>query len=349
MNRAKEFQTQCPIPLPPGSRVLLGHGSGGKLTRDLIKNIFSPFLSDPLIARGEDSAVLDAGGCDVMTTDSYVVQPLFFPGGDIGMLAVNGSVNDLAVMGAEALYLSLGFILEEGFELEKLAQIAQSISKAAKRSGVRIVAADTKVVEKGKADGVFINACGLGKNLFKVRPSYEQIQEGDVILVSGDIGRHGMAIMSARQGLEFENPPTSDCAPLLPLVRAWGDAGAEIHCMRDLTRGGLATALKELADSSAKTFQIHEKEIPVEPVVRGACEILGIDPLYVANEGCLVAFFPEHKAEEQLAVAKKTGFLKARIVGRVIQGEPGRVMLKHEIGSTRLLELLTGDPLPRIC
>ena len=289
----KDFQMSCPIPLKDHARILLGHGSGGKLTHDLISSVFAPAFDNPFLRQAHDGAMLDLSGQRIaVTTDSYVVQPLFFPGGDICHLAVYGSVNDLAMCGSRPVYLTAAFILEEGFEIASLVRIVNSMKEAAAQCRVSIITGDTKVVEKGKADGVFINTTGIGMLEHHLTIAPQSIQENDAIILSGDIGRHGIAIMAAREGLQFETDIQSDAAPLAGPVLELIKRGAKIHCLRDLTRGGLATALVELASASGLGMHIQEREVMVMPQVRGVCEILGLDPFFVENEGRFICFVP---------------------------------------------------------
>ncbi len=347
----KEFQMCCPLPLRQHARILLGHGSGGSLTHELIEKVFAPAFDNPLLRQSHDGAVMELSGKRVaMTTDSYVVQPLFFPGGDIGELSVYGSVNDLVMCGARPLYLSAAFILEEGFEIESLCRIVDSMKDAAMECGVSIITGDTKVVEKGKGDGVFINTTGIGvfEHDLKIAPS--SIREGDAIILSGDIGRHGMAIMTSREGLTFDSQIESDAASLIRPVMELFNRGVQVHCLRDLTRGGLATSLVELAQSSGFRMHIYEHEIVVSRQVRGACEILGLDPLYVANEGRFVCFVPTSEVPETLEALKKYPESKnACCIGQVCKEADRRVVLENLIGTTRILDMLPGQLLPRIC
>ncbi|MFA6109097.1 MAG: hydrogenase expression/formation protein HypE [Candidatus Latescibacterota bacterium] len=341
----------CPVPLRDYPRVLLAHGGGGRLMADLIERIFLPAFDNPYLRRQHDGAVVPLAGVRVaLSTDSYVVSPLFFPGGDIGTLAVNGTVNDLAMCGARPLYLTAGFIIEEGLPMEQLTRVAGSMRRAALAAGVALVTGDTKVVERGKGDGLFINSAGIGLVAGDLEIGPERVVPGDAILLSGDVGRHGVAIMARREGLEFESTVTSDCAPLAGPVLALLEAGIEVHCLRDLTRGGLATALVEITESAGLTTAIQEQEIEVTAEVQGACEILGLDPLYVANEGRFVAFVPEAEADrarEILAADPVTA--GARIVGRVIDRGAGGVVLENRFGTRRALDRLSGEQLPRIC
>ncbi|MFZ0888822.1 MAG: hydrogenase expression/formation protein HypE, partial [Candidatus Binataceae bacterium] len=301
-----DFALSCPTPSGAPARVQLAHGGGGRAMRDLISRVFLPAFANAALDARHDSAVLRLGAATVaFTTDSYVVSPLFFPGGDIGTLAVYGTVNDLAMAGARPAYLSAGFILEEGFELGTLGRVVASMREAARKAGVELVTGDTKVVDRGKGDGVFINTAGIGLVPGGVRVAPARVQPGDAILLSGDIGRHGIAIMSVREGLEFESPIESDCAPLSGPVGALIEAGIDVHCMRDLTRGGLAAALNEIAADAAVGITIDERSISVCEPVRGACEIMGLDPLYVANEGRFIAIVAACDADRALAAMRK--------------------------------------------
>lgn len=328
-------------------KILLGHGSGGKLMHELLKRYFLPFFS---IQEPTDAAILERiEGRLAFTTDSYVVTPLFFPGGNIGDLAVNGTVNDLSMMGAIPLYLTAGFIIEEGFPLEDLERILHSMSEAAQRAAIRIVAGDTKVVEKGKADGLFINTSGVGiiPDGVEIGPKY--IKPGDRVIISGPVGNHGISIIAKRNGLSFEQPLESDTKPLSSMVRKLLRESINIHAMRDPTRGGLATTLKEIALERGLCIEIEENKIPVLPQVRGACEILGFDPLYVANEGVMVIFVPDEDSEKTINILKSSGEIFASIIGIVKDRPEGTVLLKTIIGGTRLIDMLSGEQLPRIC
>ncbi len=341
----------CPISPSRKDTIQLAHGGGGKMTRQLIDEIFRPAFENSELETDHDGAILEFDqGSLAMTTDSYVVQPIIFPGGDIGSLAVYGTANDLAMCGARPLYLSAGFILEEGLPMATLQTVVNSMKEAARQAEVRIVTGDTKVVPKGKGDGIFINTAGVGRreHSFTIHP--ESVRSGDVVLLSGDVGRHGMAVMAAREGLGFENPIKSDCAPVSRLALKLLDAGIELHCMRDLTRGGLATALVEIAETADLSIRVDEKAIPVQESVQGACEILGFDPLYVANEGCFVAFVSEGDADNALAIMRDDPLgRQAGAIGRVERSPRKSVILTTRIGSTRLLDLLSGEQLPRIC
>lgn len=343
----------CPLPVSKHPNILLAHGGGGKLMHQLIENEFLQTFQNPLLDKRHDGAVFNLGKTKLaFTTDSYVIQPLFFPGGDIGALAVNGTVNDLAMCGARPLYLSAGFILEEGLPVETLRAIIKSMRQAADSAGVQIITGDTKVVDKGKGDGIFINTAGIGIIEHDLPIGPASIQTGDAILLSGDIGRHGMAIMAVREGLAFESVIASDCAPLADLVLSLIGAGIKIHCLRDLTRGGLASALVELAEASQTAMEIDENLIPVREDVQGACEILGFDPLYVANEGRFVAFVPPADVELALHLMRKHPLgVGASLIGSVnTRADIGcKVSLKTKIGATRLVDMFSGEQLPRIC
>lgn len=348
---ATEFQLSCPTPISQYPQVLMAHGGGGRLMQQLIEQVFVSAFASPQLNERHDGAVLDPAGRRIaFTTDSYVVRPLFFPGGDIGTLAVNGTVNDLAMCGARPRWLSAGFILEEGLPIETLRRVVASMQVAAAAAGVEFVTGDTKVVEKGKGDGLFVNTAGVGilEHDRIIQP--RAVRPGDAVLVNGDLGRHGMAILSVRQGLEFESPIESDCAPLADLVLALLAAGLEVHALRDLTRGGLTAGLNEIATTGGVQIDIDEAAVPVNEAVRGACEILGFDPLYVANEGRLVAFVPEAEAPRALEIMRgfSTGAGAVRI-GTVTAGTPGLVTVQSRIGVRRVLDLLTGEQLPRIC
>jgi hydrogenase expression/formation protein HypE len=329
-------------------KILLGHGSGGKLMHQLIREHFSSAFG---IEGSGDSALVEVPSTRLAyTTDSYVVTPLFFPGGNIGDLAVNGTVNDLAVSGAEPLYLTTGFVIEEGFLLSDLKAIVSSMAAAAKSAGVRIVAGDTKVVNKGKADGIFINTSGIGVVPEGREISGSRIKAGDVIIISSEIGSHGVAVMSERNGLTFDPPIFSDTCALNVLVRTMYEAATEIHFMRDPTRGGLATTLKEAAIESGLCARIKEQLLPVPRGVRGACSLLGLDPLYVANEGVLIAIVDKAVAEPVLNVMRRHEFGRhARIIGEIVETPTGGVLLETAIGGTRIIDMLQGEQLPRIC
>jgi hydrogenase expression/formation protein HypE len=343
------FSPNCPAPLFGRDVIDLAHGGGGRLTRQLIETVFRPAFAEAPDDLTHDGAVLDfSGGQLAFTTDTYVVRPLFFPGGDIGSLAVFGTVNDLAMCGAEPLWLSVGLVLEEGFAIADLRRIVDSMGAAARLAGVHLVTGDTKVVERGKGDGLYVNTSGIGRVVVPSPVSPQRVRPGDAVLVSGDLGRHGIAIMAARDGLGFETALISDCAALAAPVRQLIDAGIPLHCLRDLTRGGLATALVEIALAGAVTIRLDEAAIPVCDAVRGACEILGLDPLYVANEGRFVALVPAADARFTLDILRALD-PAAALVGRVEAAGTGGTLLLDTIGGTRALDLLTGEQLPRIC
>ncbi len=343
--------SSCPLPIADYPRILLAHGGGGRLMHRLIDDIFAVSFAELSLESGHDSAVLDRpGGRIAMTTDSYVVDPLFFPGGDIGSLAVYGTVNDLAMCGSRPLYLSVGFILEEGFETALLWNIAQSMRRAAKESEVNIVTGDTKVVDRGHGHGVFINTAGVGMLEHENRIAPDRIRVGDRIIISGDIGRHGTAIMAVREGLSFESEIVSDCAPLHKAVRSLLSAGVDVHCLRDLTRGGLATSLVELAESSGLELRIHETAVPVCDEVSGACELLGFDPMYVANEGCFAGIVAERDADRAVDILRREhGMTESVVIGDVIDAESGRALVRNALGVDRVIQMLSGEQLPRIC
>ena len=367
----------CPAPLQNYPHILLAHGGGGRLMHQLIDHVFLPAFSATQAATNapstassqHDATILTGLGAYpgarlAMTTDSYVVQPLFFPGGDIGSLAVHGTVNDLAMAGAKPLYLSVGFILEEGLPMTTLIQVVQSMARAAVACGVTIVTGDTKVVNRGKGDGIFINTSGIGVITHNQNIQPQSVQSGDVVLVSGDLGRHGIAIMAAREGIEFETSLESDSAPVAATVLALLEAGITIHCLRDLTRGGLATTLHEIATARGVAIAIDETQIKVPEPVQGVCEVLGLDPLYIANEGRFLAIVPPEFAERTLEILQQFQ-PEASLIGTVAElntpasnsgimdfslGLPkGQVILKSRIGADRVLEMLSGEQLPRIC
>jgi hydrogenase expression/formation protein HypE len=342
---------QCPIPLGHYPKIVMAHGSGGRLTRDLIRRMFQPILKNPYLDQGHDGALLDDPKRRiVMTTDSHVVRPLFFPGGDIGKLSVFGTVNDLAMCGATPRWLSLSLIMEEGLDMETLWRIIRSIGEAAKESNVQIVTGDTKVIDRKGGGELLINTTGIGTLDHDRIIAPSGIRPGDRIILSGDIGRHGVAVLSSREGLSFETEIRSDCAPLHRMVLQLMENNIPVHCMRDCTRGGMATALVELADQSGTRFEIQEERVPVNETVRGACELFGLDPFYVANEGRFVAFVPEEAAEKTLSLMRKHPLGEnACAIGGVESGDPGRVIAQNAFGGKRILDHLTGDPLPRIC
>lgn len=340
----------CPVPIQPKDTVVLGHGSGGCLSHDLINRLFLPELGQVAPRALDDSAVFIVGGERLaLTTDSHVVAPLFFPGGDIGRLAVCGTINDLAMVGAAPVALTCGFILEEGISFDILQRVVQSMRDSAAEAGVFIAAGDTKVVQKGGADKLFINTSGLGRVQPGVDISGANARVGDVVIVSGTLGDHGITVISVREGLGFETELQSDVAPLNHLVEAMLKAG-EVHVLRDPTRGGLATTLNEIAGQSNVTIALQEQVLPIRPQVRAACEMLGFDPLYVANEGKLVAFVAEKDADKILAEMRKNKYGgNAAIIGKVTRAGSPQVHLKTAIGGTRLVDMLPGEMLPRIC
>ena len=330
----------------------MGHGSGGKLSHDLIARLFLPPFDNPALRAGDDAGVVQPQPCTqlAISTDSHVVWPLFFPGGDIGRLAVCGTVNDVAMMGAQPLYLTAGFILEEGLELSVIERVVVSMREAAHEAGVQIVAGDTKVVQKGKADGLYINTTGVGLLMDSVEIGGAQAQPGDVVILSGPIGDHGIAVLSARGELGFDADVQSDIAPLNHLVAAMIDASDQVHALRDPTRGGLATTLNEIARQSQVGIVLNESEIPVRPAVRAACEMLGFDPLYIANEGKLIALVGRAEADRVLQTMRATRYGEESVIIGEVAAEPkGRVLMKTAIGSRRIVDVLMGELLPRIC
>ena len=383
------FNLSCPVPRVADDRIVLAHGGGGRLTHQLIEKIFMPAFANDALEQRHDGAVLSVSGSRLaFTTDSFVVRPLIFPGGNIGDLAINGTVNDLAMCGARPLYLSAGFILEEGLEMETLRVVVNSMQQAAAKANVKLVTGDTKVVDKGKGDGIFINTSGIGvieefpglatsarpgaptvtgereknsgvpdvspilRDVGTRQPAIgpASVQPGDVVIVSGDLGRHGIAILSVREGLEFESPILTDCANVWPAVEALLNAGIEIHCLRDLTRGGLATTLNEIASDRNVCINVEESLIPVEETVQSACEILGLDPLYVANEGRFAVFVPAEQSDIALNVLKKVEVSEASVRVGSVEESPGRtVILQSRIGGNRVVDMLSGEQLPRIC
>ena len=346
-----DFTPACPIPIQQYPQVLLAHGGGGKLMHQLIGQMFVPAFRNALLAAQHDSTVLELPGRRLaFTTDSYVVRPLFFPGGDVGSLAVHGTVNDLAMSGARPLYLSAGFIIEEGLPMDTLWRIVSSMQQAAERAGVQVVTGDTKVVDKGKGDGLFINTAGIGVVEHSLNIAPGSVRPGDRILVSGDLGRHGMAIMAVREGLEFESTIESDSAPVADLVLELLRAGIEIHCLRDLTRGGLTSVLNEISEAARLTLFVEENLVPVREDVRAACEILGLEPLHVACEGRFAAFVPEREADRTLAILRANPLgTGAASIGKVTDQASAKVLLKSAIGAQRILDMASGEQLPRIC
>ena len=353
MADVKSFNLSCPVPRVADDRIVLAHGGGGRLTHQLIEKIFMPAFSNAMLEQRHDGAVLPLNGSRLaFTTDSFVVRPLIFPGGNIGDLAVNGTVNDLAMCGARPLYLSAGFILEEGLEMETLRTVVNSMQQSAAKANVKLVTGDTKVVDKGKGDGIFVNTSGIGVIEANVKTAIgpQSVQPGDALIVSGDLGRHGIAILSVREGLEFESPILSDTDSVWPAVEALLNARIDVHCLRDLTRGGLATTMNEIASDRNVCIKMEEAAIPVNEVVQGACEILGLDPLYVANEGRFAVFVPAAQAEAALELLKRVPVSQGSVrIGQVEQ-TPGRtVILQSRIGGNRVVDMLSGEQLPRIC
>jgi hydrogenase expression/formation protein HypE len=351
MTDDKNFSLSCPTPLANYEQILLAHGGGGKLMHQLLESVVLPALDNVHLKSRHDASVFMVGNQKLaFTTDSYVVSPLFFAGGDIGTLAINGTINDLAMAGARPLYLSLGLILEEGLPVETLSRVMDSIRKTAAEAGVIIITGDTKVVDRGKGDGIFINTAGIGVVEHSLNIVPDSVLPGDTIILSGDIGRHGIAIMAQRAGLQFETTIESDCAPLHIAVQKLLAGGIDVHCLRDLTRGGLASALNEVAQQARQGFQIKETAIAVCDPVRSACELLGLDPLYVANEGRFVAFVPQSDAERALAILRKQPVSQAAaIIGGTAVNDAGLVLMTSTIGSTRIVDMLSGEQLPRIC
>jgi hydrogenase expression/formation protein HypE len=331
-------------------RILLAHGSGGKLSQELVNKFIVDVIGNPILARMDDSAVIDLPGKTAFTTDSYVVSPIFFPGGDIGRLAICGTVNDLAAAGATPVYLSLSFIIEEGLLLSEFEQILRSIKETAEEAGVLIVTGDTKVVNKNSADKLFINTTGLGKIPGGLNISGYNARIGDKIILSGTIGDHGIAIMSKREGLQFEASVISDCAPLNHLVAQILQGSPDVHCLRDPTRGGLATTLNEIAQQSSVGIEIEEATIPVGRTVRGACEMLGLDPLYIANEGKMVIIVAPEDAPAVLDRIRMNRYgQQSALIGEVVAEHPGRVVMKTNLGASRFVDVPMGELLPRIC
>jgi len=345
-----EFSLDCPIPLPVDT-VQMAHGGGGRVMRNLIESVIVPAFANPALEARHDAAVVALGGATLaLTTDSFVVSPRFFPGGDIGELAVYGTVNDLACAGAEPRYLTCALVLEEGLPLAELAGHLASMRRAADRCGVSIVTGDTKVVDKGKGDGLYINTTGLGLVPAGRKVGPDRVRPGDAVLVSGDLGRHGVAVLSVREGLAFESPVLSDCGPVHGLAEALWAAGLDLHCLRDPTRGGLGAVLNEIALDGHLTLDIRERDVPIGDSVAAACELLGLDPLYVACEGRLVIFLPGDQAEAALAALRAhPDGAGAAIIGRVAERGAAPVILRTRLGTDRILDLPSGEQLPRIC
>jgi hydrogenase expression/formation protein HypE len=345
------FTGSCPLPITNQDHVTLAHGGGGRMMHTLLDRVILPVFGQQPLPSRHDGAVLEPGrGRIAFTTDSYIVHPLFFPGGDIGTLAVTGTVNDLAMCGARPLALSAGFILEEGLPVETLERVVRSMARTAEAAGVAIVTGDTKVVDRGKGDGVFVNTAGIGLVAHDRVIAPSSVRPGDAVILSGDVGRHGVAIMAVREGLRFENTIESDCATLHAPVLALLAAGIEVHCLRDLTRGGLATSLIEIAEASRLHVLVEETGIAVAENVNGACEILGLDPLYLANEGRFVAFVPAAEADRALAILRAHAVsARATCIGAVGESPAGLVTLHSRIGTRRILDMQSGEQLPRIC
>ena len=340
----------CPAPAMDRETIQLAHGGGGRSMEQLLNSVIRPAFDDPELERRHDGAVLDVDGPIAFTTDSYVVRPLFFPGGDIGTLAVNGTVNDLAMCGARPLFLSAGFILEEGLPVDTLRQVVTSMRRTAVAAQVRLVTGDTKVVERGKADGMFVNTAGIGRivALAPIRPT--SVRPGDMVILSGDIGRHGIAVMAARQGLGFETVIESDCAPITGPVLALIEEGIKVRCLRDLTRGGLASAAVEIAETAGLSVTLDEAAIPIRDEVAAACELLGFDALHIANEGRFIAFVAPEDASRAVAIMRQYLVSKdAAIIGQVEDHGPGRVSCRGALGVSRVVDMLSGELLPRIC
>jgi hydrogenase expression/formation protein HypE len=345
------FHPTCPLPIQQYPHVQLAHGGGGRLMHQLLERVFGQAFSNPILDTRHDSAQFSLpAGRLAMTTDSYVVRPLFFPGGDIGSMAVHGTVNDLAMSGARPLYLSCGFILEEGLPMETLWRVVCSMRDAAQRCGVQIITGDTKVVDKGKGDGLFLNTTGIGLLEHSLAIAPQSVQPGDAVIVSGDLGRHGMAIMAVREGLQFESTIESDSAPVHEPVLALLQAGIAVRCLRDLTRGGLASALNEIAEAAGVKIAIDQTRVPVREDVHAACEMLGLDPLHVANEGRFVAFVAPRDAERAAGILQQHNVcVGAAVIGSVVEKAAPLVTLRSAIGATRILDMPSGEQLPRIC
>lgn len=340
----------CPLPAGPTGTVQLAHGGGGRAMQRLIDQVFRSAFANPWLAAEHDGAVFEMPGRCALTTDTYVVRPLVFPGGDIGRLAVNGTVNDLAMCGALPRYLSAGFVLEEGLAMDVLTGIVTSMAEAAAAADIRIVTGDVKVVDRGLADGMYINTAGVGEVTAPGTIAPRSVRPGDAVIVSGDIGRHGIAVLAARGELGLESAISSDCAPLATPVLALIEAGMRLHCLRDLTRGGLASALVEVAETAGLGIGAGESRIPVRQDVRAACELLGLDPLYVANEGRFAAFVDAEDADQAVAVLRRFEVCAgAAVIGEVVEGPAGRVTLEGPLGAARVIDMLSGEQLPRIC
>lgn len=340
----------CPVIREDHTIIRLAHGGGGRAMAQLLEDVFRPAFDNPWLEQQHDGAVFDMSGAMAFTTDSYVVRPLFFPGADIGAMAVHGTVNDLAMCGAEPQYLSAGFILEEGLPVSTLRQVVDSMAAAAREEKVRIVTGDLKVVERGKADGLYINTAGVGRVLAPQPVGPGRVQERDRILLSGDLGRHGVAVMAAREKLDLESAIESDCASVVSPVRALLEAGIAVHCLRDLTRGGLASALVEIAETAGLEAHIREADIPVREDVSAVCELLGLDPLHVANEGRFIAVVAAEHVGQAMDILKRHPVSEsAREIGHFVKGTPGVVTASSMIGGSRIVDRLSGEQLPRIC
>jgi hydrogenase expression/formation protein HypE len=339
----------CPVPFSGYDRVVLAHGGGGRVMHRLVESLFVAAFDNEALRRGHDGALVQAKGTLAVTTDAFTVSPLFFPGGDIGRLAVCGTVNDLAMCGARPRYLSAAFVLEEGLPLADLERIVASMAATARACGVVVVAGDTKVVERGKGDGVYIAVTGIGEVVAPRAVEPARVHAGDAVIASGPLGEHGVAVMSVREGIAFDTPVTSDVAPLTGPVLALFDAGVDVHCLRDATRGGFATVLAEIAAGAAVGVRVHETRVPVRPAVADACELLGLDPLYVACEGRFAAFVPGDEAERAVQVLRASGCDAATVVGEVVSAPAGEVVLVGATGGERVLDIPAGEQLPRIC
>jgi hydrogenase expression/formation protein HypE len=347
---SKALPPTCPLPADGDDVVRRAHGGGGRAMARLLESLFYPAFENPLLARRHDGVAFDLGARCAFTTDSYVVEPLFFPGGDIGTLAVNGTVNDLAMCAATPMYLSAGFILEEGLDLEILRRVVASMREACVVAGVSIVTGDIKVVDRGAADGLYINTSGVGRVADGVDVGPDRVRAGDLVVLSGDLGRHGIAVLNAREALGLEPAVESDCAPLAEPVRALIEGGIEVHCLRDLTRGGLASGLVEIAETAGVGIAVEESEIPVRDDVSAACELLGLDPIYVAAEGRFVAFVAPHEADRTLEVLRRHQVSgEARLIGEVRAQPAGQVWSTGFVGGERVIDMLNGEQLPRIC
>lgn len=350
MTHGGDVRLICPVPAVDRETVQLAHGGGGRAMKQLIDLIIRPAFADPELDRCHDGAALAVDGPVAFTTDSYVVRPIIFPGGDIGSLAVNGTVNDLAMCGARPLYLSVGFILEEGFPIVTLRRVVASMRMAAVAAKVRLVTGDTKVVDRGKADGIFVNTAGLGRIIAPALIGPTSVRPGDMLILSGDIGRHGIAVMSAREGFGFETIIESDCAPVAEPVLALIEEGIAVHCLRDLTRGGLASAVVEVAETAGLAIMLEESRIPVCDEVVAACELLGLDPLHVPNEGRFIAFVAPDDANRANVILRRFSVSeRATIIGQVKSGSPGEVSCRGALGVARAVDMLSGEQLPRIC